>query len=112
MPAALLAGADEAALASLLQALPGAQHRALADAVRLRQLARRRQAEQREAAQAQIAPALVGGGVRADRIGVEEVDAAVVIAQQADAGADRSGVSGLEREGGGRGGRRRGQGLR
>ena len=85
----------------LLQPVPGAGDGALADAVGAGQLGLRGVAEQRKAGKAEIALSLVVDRMPADRVGVQEVDDAVAVAEHADAGVDGRGVAGLEREGGG-----------
>ena len=104
MPASRLGGGGEAELALLPQALHGARDGALAKAVSARQLGLGGVAEEGEACEAEIALALVVGGMRADGVGVEQVDAAVAVEEHADAGADGCGVAGLRGEGGGQAG--------
>ena len=98
MPAPRLGGGGggEVELALLPQALHGARDGALAEAVRARQLGLGGIAEEGEAGEAEIALALVVVGMRADGVGVEEVDATVAVDEHADAGADGRGVAGLK----------------
>ena len=109
VPTALLAGQGEAALAVLLEARLGAGHGARVEVEGLGQGGLRGEAEQGVAAEAEIAAELVVDGVGGDGVGVEEVHDLVAVTGQAETGAEREGLVGLEAESGGqRGGLREG----
>ena len=103
VPAAPLAGPEEAALAPALQAPPGAGHGARAEPEGGGQSGQAGEAVQGAAAEAEIAADLVLGGVGGDRLGEDEVDEVVAVEGEAEAGAERQGLARLQAEGGGQG---------
>ena len=86
MPTSRLAGLGKADLALLLQPLAGAAHSLGADAEGACQVGLGSQPVQREAAEAAIAARLVVVGMRIDEVGEVEVDYAVAVQQEAEAG--------------------------
>ena len=95
-----LRGGTNWPLAALLQACLGACHRARVETEGLRQRGVRGEAKQCAASETQIAPDFVVDGMRGDRLGAQEVDEVVVIAEQAQASAEGQGVARLEGQGG------------
>ena len=100
VPPPRLARRHELALAALLQACLGACHRARVETEGLCQRGVRGEAKQCAASETQIAPDFVVDSMRGDRLGEQEVDEVVVIAEQAQASAEGQGVARLEGQGG------------
>ena len=102
---AALARPCKARLAVLLQTLLGAPHGARREAEGGGQLGLLGEAQQGQASQLQIAGGVVIAGMRGDRQGEHEIDeAVVVVAQQAQAGAEGQRLAGQQGIGGRLGG--------